>query len=88
MIYMAEKARIINTTVSRRLWSEMIKQGWRHNEPGHVWRDRAVSFEIMLESAIQSRSMSWGEAERVTGVREAELRAAGQRASGRRAAGE
>ena len=74
MIYMAEKARIINTTVSRRLWSEMTKHGWRRHEPGYVSRDRAINFEIMLESAIQSRSMSWADAERVTGVREAELR--------------
>ena len=75
MIYMAEKTRIINTTVSRRLWSEMVKQGCRQNEPGDVWRDRAITFEIMLESAIQSRSMTWGDAERITGVREADLRA-------------
>ena len=74
MIYMAEKARVINTTTSRWLWSEMLRRGWRQNKPGYVWRDRAISFEIMLESAIQSRLMTWSDAERVTGVRETELR--------------
>ncbi len=74
MIYMAEKAGIINTTISRRLWSEMTKRGCRQCEPGRVWRDRAINFEIMLESAIHSGSMSWSDAERVTGIREAELR--------------
>ena len=74
MIYMAEKTRIINTTTSRRLWSEMTKHGWRQHEPGHVWRDRAINFEIMLESAIQSRQLTWSDAERITGVRETDLR--------------
>src|SRR5205823_4581832 len=45
MIYMAEKSRIINTTPSRWLWREMGKRGWRQNEPGLVWRDRAITFE-------------------------------------------
>jgi Zn-dependent peptidase ImmA (M78 family)/transcriptional regulator with XRE-family HTH domain len=74
MIYMAEKTRTINTTASRWLWSEMARRGWRQSEPGYVWRDRAISFEIMLESAIQSRVLTWSDAERVTGIREAELR--------------
>ena len=56
MIYRAEKLRIINTTASRWLWSEMGKRGWRHSEPGYVWRDRAIGFEIMLESAIENKA--------------------------------
>jgi Zn-dependent peptidase ImmA (M78 family)/transcriptional regulator with XRE-family HTH domain len=74
MIYMAEKNKVINTSTSRWLWAEMGKRGWRHNEPGYVWRDRAINFEMMLESAIQSRVMTWSDAERVTGVKELELR--------------
>lgn len=74
MIYMAERLRIINTTTSRWLWSEMGKRGWRQNEPGFVWRDRAITFETMLECAIQGRRMTWADAERITGVREEELR--------------
>jgi Zn-dependent peptidase ImmA (M78 family)/transcriptional regulator with XRE-family HTH domain len=74
MIYMAEKSRVINTTTSRWLWAEMARRGWRHAEPGYVWRDRAIRFEMLLESAIQTKALTWADAERVTGVREYELR--------------
>lgn len=74
MIFMAEKARIINSTTSRWLWAEMSRKGWRHNEPGYVWRDRAINFETMLECAIQTKKLTWNEAERVTGIREEDLR--------------
>lgn len=74
MIYMAERAGIINTTASRWLFSEMTRQGWRHNEPGYIWRDRAIGFEMMLEQATQMRLVTWSDAERVTGIREIELR--------------
>lgn len=73
MIYRAQQSQIINTTVSRWLWSQMARRGWRQNEPGYVWRDRAITFEMMLESAIQTKRLSWSEAERVTGIREDEL---------------
>lgn len=74
MIYMAEQTGVINTTTSRWLWSEIAKRGWRHQEPGFVRRDRAVQFETMLESAIQTKTITWLDAERITGVREDELR--------------
>lgn len=73
MIYMAEKDRIINSTTSRWLWTEMTRRGWRQNEPGYVWRDRAISFEIMLESGIYTKKLTWADAERITGVRQSEL---------------
>lgn len=75
MIYMAEKSRIITTTTSRWLWKEMGTRGWRNNEPGFVWRDRAITFETMLECAVQGQVLTWADAERITGVREEELRA-------------
>lgn len=74
MIYRAEQLKIINTTTARMLWTDMARRGWKNNEPGHVWRDRAIAFETMLESAIQSKAMSWSDAERITGIREHELR--------------
>lgn len=74
MIYMAEKERIIKTTTSRWLWTELIRRGWRQNEPGYVWRDRAINFETMLESAIHTKKITWADAERITGIREDELR--------------
>jgi Zn-dependent peptidase ImmA (M78 family)/transcriptional regulator with XRE-family HTH domain len=74
MIYMAEQTNVINTTTSRWLWSEIARRGWRHQEPGYVWRDRAIQFETMLESAIQTKTITWLEAERITGIRDDELR--------------
>ena len=73
MIYLAEKQGIINSTTARWLWSEVAKKGWRQHEPGHVWRDRAIAFEMMLESAIQTKRISWPEAERITGITERDL---------------
>lgn len=74
MIYMAEQCGVINSTASRRLWSEVARRGWRQREPGYVWRDRAIGFEVLLESAIESKKVSWADAERITGVRESDLR--------------
>lgn len=74
MIHMAETTRLISTTISRAMWSEVVKRGWQRNEPGYVWRDRAISFEMMLDSAIQTKRITWQDAERITGVREDELR--------------
>lgn len=74
MIHRAEQLRLIKTTTSRWLWSEMTRRGWKSDEPGFVWRDRAIRFETMLETSIQSRSLTWADAEAVTGVREDELR--------------
>lgn len=74
MIHVAEKHRVISTTLSRGLWSEVIKRGWQRNEPGFVWRDRAISFEMMLESAIKTKQITWEDAERITGIRADELR--------------
>jgi transcriptional regulator with XRE-family HTH domain len=74
MIHMAEKTRLISTTVSRSLWSDVVKRGWQRVEPGFVWRDRAITFEMMLDSAIQTKRITWGDAERITGIRADELR--------------
>jgi Zn-dependent peptidase ImmA (M78 family)/transcriptional regulator with XRE-family HTH domain len=74
MIYRGEQSRIINSTAARWLWGELSRRGWRTSEPGYVWRDRAITFEMMLESAIQTKALTWSEAERITGVREDELR--------------
>ncbi len=74
MVYRAEKRKIINSSTARRLWVEMSKRGWKKAEPGNVWRDRAMRFEVMLESAIRTRAITWKEAERVTGITEDDLR--------------
>ena len=73
MIHRAEELRVINTTASRWLRSEMTKRGWRRQEPGYVWKDRAVSFETMLESAIQMKEITWDDAERITSIPQPEL---------------
>jgi transcriptional regulator with XRE-family HTH domain len=74
MIHMAESDRIINSTTARWLWAEMTRRNWKVHEPGHVWRDRAINFETTLECAIQQKQVSWADAERITGIRERELR--------------
>jgi Zn-dependent peptidase ImmA (M78 family)/transcriptional regulator with XRE-family HTH domain len=74
MIYMAETAGVINSSVARALWSEISRRNWREIGPGYVWRDRAITFETMLECAIQTKRMTWHDAERITGIREDELR--------------
>ena len=74
MIHRAETLGIINTTASRWLRSEMMKRGWRRNEPGYVWRDRAISFEMMLESAIHTKQITWADAERITSISEGDLK--------------
>lgn len=74
MIHRAEELKLIKTTTSRWLWTEMIRRGWKADEPGHVWRDRAIRFETMLESSIHTRALSWSDAESVTGIRENELK--------------
>ena len=73
MIHRAEELRIINTSASRWLWSQMVKRGWKINEPGYVWRDRAITFETELELAIQTKRLSWPDAEQVTSIRQDEL---------------
>jgi len=74
MIHMAERTRLISTTISRGLWREVVKKGWQRNEPGFVWRDRAITFEMMLDSAVQTKRIAWDDAERITGIRVEELR--------------
>jgi Zn-dependent peptidase ImmA (M78 family) len=74
MIHMAERSEIINTSVSRWLWKEMTQRGWKLDEPGYVWKDRAITFETILDVAIQTKRISWADAERITGIREDELR--------------
>lgn len=74
MIFRAEKARIIPTTTARKLWSEIVSRGWKNAEPGFVWRDRAVRFETLMETALHSKQLTWSEAERVTGIHEHDLK--------------
>ena len=74
MIFRGEKKRLIRPSQARWLWTEFSKRGWRKQEPGFVWRDCALRFEKMLETAIAMRALTWKEAEDVTGVREEDLK--------------
>jgi Zn-dependent peptidase ImmA (M78 family) len=74
MIFRAEKSRVIPTTVSRKLWTQVVERGWKHAEPGFVWRDRAIRFETLMETALHTGRLTWIEAERITGIQEGELR--------------
>lgn len=75
MIYRAEHASIISKGEAKWLWIEFSRRGWRRKEPGYVRPDRAVRFEDMLDSAIaEKRIPGWGEAGKILGVSEEELR--------------
>jgi Zn-dependent peptidase ImmA (M78 family) len=74
MVYRAQQSRIISQAVAKRLWIEFSNRGWRLKEPGYVRPDRAIRFEDMLDGAIQSKEMSWKEAETLLGFPATELR--------------
>lgn len=74
MVYRAEKEGVINPKAARWLWMQFSQRGWRTQEPGYVWRDRATRFERLLESAILEKRLTWRESELVTGIPETELR--------------
>jgi Zn-dependent peptidase ImmA (M78 family) len=74
MIYRAEKTGVLDTRTAKSLWIEFARRGWRANEPGVVWRDRAIRFEELLETARNSEHrLTWRDLESVTGVSAAEL---------------
>jgi len=73
MIQRASELEVINTTTKRWLRSEITKRGWKRQEPGHVWKDRAITFETLLEAAIHSKVLTWEEAERITSIPRHEL---------------
>jgi len=68
MIYRAERANILSARTAKHLWIEFAKRGWRKNEPGHVRADRATRFEQLMEGAIARGSLTWRDAESVTGI--------------------
>src|SRR5436853_5592356 len=73
MIFRAEKANILNARTAKHLWIEFAKRGWRKSEPGHVRADRATRFEQLLEGAITKGTITWRDAEAVTGIASDEL---------------
>jgi Zn-dependent peptidase ImmA (M78 family) len=74
MVYRAQKAKFLPEKISKMLWREFAKRGWRKTEPGEVGPDRPVRFEQMLESAIRRCELTWAQAAHVTRIRENELR--------------
>lgn len=74
MIYRAEKAGVIDSITTKKLWIQFSRRGWRANEPGTVRADRAVRFEKLLDQAISERALTWAEASSVTGIKVEELR--------------
>ncbi|ODA30521.1 helix-turn-helix domain-containing protein [Planctopirus hydrillae] len=73
MIFRAAQKKIIASSLAKKLWREISVKGWRNNEPGAIWKDRAIRFETLLETAIQTGALTWDEAERATGVCSSEL---------------
>ncbi|WP_197453673.1 XRE family transcriptional regulator [Caulifigura coniformis] len=75
MIYRAEKEGILDKNAAKWLWIQFAKRGWRTKEPGYVWRDRAIRFELLLDSAAHGENrLTWREIEAVTSVPSEELK--------------
>ena len=56
MICRAKDLGLITETVTKRIWIEISKRGWRQNEPGHVAEDRSVRFERLLDARNPRRA--------------------------------
>lgn len=74
MIYRAKGKRLISEAVSKRIWIEISRRGWRKNEPGHVAEDRSVRFERLLDAAMLEGKLTLEQAADLSGVRADELR--------------
>lgn len=75
MIFRAERQKIIPSKIARWLWVKMNQKGWRKQEPGKVRRDLAHRFESLLEQSVETNQLTWDDAERITGIRQNELKA-------------
>lgn len=68
MIFRAEKDGIISEKLTKQLWIQFSRRGWRAKEPGRVRADRAVRFERLLDQAISEKKLTWNEAAEITGI--------------------
>jgi Zn-dependent peptidase ImmA (M78 family)/transcriptional regulator with XRE-family HTH domain len=82
MIYRARKKNYVSAELYERLWREFSRLGWRKDEPGHVKPDRPTRMEQLIETAVSSGRMSYGDVARIGGLPEADVRAAVRRANG------
>ena len=74
MVYRAREEELIRESEARQLWIEFAKRGWRAQEPGRVWADRATRFEALIDSALVAGRSTLANMAEVAGVREDELR--------------
>jgi len=74
MVYRAKEEDLIRESEARQLWIEFAKRGWRAQEPGRVWADRATRFEALIDSALVAGRSTLANMAEVAGVREDELR--------------
>lgn len=74
MVYRAKEEGVIRESEARQLWIEFAKRGWRVQEPGRVWADRATRFEALIDSALVAQRSTLANMAEVAGVREDELR--------------
>jgi Zn-dependent peptidase ImmA (M78 family)/DNA-binding XRE family transcriptional regulator len=74
MIYRAAQSGLISEALSKRIWIEISRRGWRQNEPGHVAEDRVIRFERLLDAALLEERLTLEQAAELTGVRADELR--------------
>lgn len=74
MVYRAQREHLIRESEARRLWIEFSKRGWRSQEPGRVWADRATRFEALIDSSLVAGRSTLARMAEIAGVREDELR--------------
>lgn len=74
MIYAARRENILSEAITKRLWIEFNKRGWKEKEPGTVRADRALRFEQLLDAALFNHHLSLPEASRITAIPQPELR--------------
>jgi Zn-dependent peptidase ImmA (M78 family) len=75
MIYRAQKTRgLLPESVAKRIWIEINRRGWKHDEPGHVAEDRAIRFERLVDTALIEGRLTLEQAAELSGVRSDELR--------------
>jgi Zn-dependent peptidase ImmA (M78 family)/transcriptional regulator with XRE-family HTH domain len=75
MIYAARRENILSEAITKRLWIEFAKRGWKEKEPGTVRADRALRFEQLLDAALFNHHLSLPEASKITAIPQPELRA-------------
>jgi len=70
MIYRARKSKLIPKSLYKHLWITFGGLGWRQEEPGRVASDRPVRMEVLIDSAVSSKKMTYADVAHLAAVDE------------------